>query len=695
MASRAAVLIDLTVADATPALDSTAASASDAADALTDTENSVKAASKQLRAFAAESARVNRAVRDLATATAAGDSERALALVRQAHGLDIAAKAEAKYAAQVEKATKATKAAQNAEERQIQTLQKLDRAYDRLDASVADAGGKIASFGGMLSLPGLESAAPAVTALGDSLELLASPGGALVAVFGSVAASVGLAVLAIQGMDESTERLRELGYESKISAAQLAAVGDASVALDSVTAASLQLSQAFGAEAAPGIQILAESVANFLRESQPLASTIGRWVSSLSIGVTTVAAFVEVMGEAGDKIPWYASMLSLGTAPLYEMATALDKVIPRAVANAAASREMSKADRDAAKHKSELTEELERERKAREAADREAADRETAERERKAREAAARATKEQAERARELAEALRTLEGIAPPAPPTAGSLEAQYAEIDAINALAQAHLDSAEVQQEADAARARVMLEADAVAEQIRTAERARFEAASAERTKALDEMRAFLDSSSLSAAEVAWQARAAARAATFSATAGQIQGVAGVLGGNVGGALSALGPGGMLLGAAIELGPDTVQILDDRLSEIGDAIVRLPETLAKVLAPIVGFGADNAGEGIGRGIGAVIGGTIGFVVGGGPMGAAAGAALGSAAGGAIGNAAAGSRSEVAARRNRRQATAGVTINGIVTSDVLRSLDREVKAKGGARGLRASLATP
>ncbi|MGA0945857.1 MAG: hypothetical protein ACO3UW_08835, partial [Candidatus Nanopelagicales bacterium] len=187
----------------------------------------------------------------------------------------------------------------------------------------------------------------------------------------------------------------------------------------------------------------------------------------------------------------------------------------------------------------------------------------------------------------------------------------------------------------------------------------------------------------------------RAAARAATFSATAGQIQGVAGVLGGNVGGALSALGPGGMLLGAAIELGPDTVQILDDRLSEIGDAIVRLPETLAKVLATIVGFGADNAGEGIGRGIGAVIGGTIGFVVGGGPMGAAAGAALGSAAGGAIGNAAAGSRSEVAARRNRRQATAGVTINGIVTSDVLRSLDREVKAKGGARGLRASLATP
>lgn len=189
------------------------------------------------------------------------------------------------------------------------------------------------------------------------------------------------------------------------------------------------------------------------------------------------------------------------------------------------------------------------------------------------------------------------------------------------------------------------------------------------------------------------AFEQRAQAeKAARTAAMLGSVEGVAGVLGGNVGGVLAGLGPGGSLLGMAIELGPDTIGILDEQLETIGDNLLKLPETLAGLLAKLIGFGADNAGQGIGRFLGAVLGGTVGFFVGGGPVGAAAGAAVGSAA---LGQALGGGRNErTASERATRQAPrSSVTINGIVTTDVLRSLDREARIKGGARGLRMDLA--
>lgn len=371
----------------------------------------------------------------------------------------------AKLERAVRSAEKAAKASTKASTKAMLSTQKAAQGAEK---AIADAGGELARFGGMLSVPGLEGAAPAFTALGDSLELLATPGGAAIAVFGSMAASVGLAIAAIKGMDEATEALRDLGYESRASGHDLVAVGEAAAALDAVNAAGLQLSQTFAVGTAPGVEALATSTAKLLGSLDPMIGTLGHWTSNLSIGVTTLIAFAQEMKEAGDRVPWYASMLSFGTAPLFEMAGALDNVIPRAVANAKATDEMGDAAGRAALTSGELAKALDDQRQMLQALGVIGSDAEDLAREAAAREAAAKAATAYARAQNEVASALSEIQAITDGHAEKKEGIELLFEEIDALDKQAAAYADNAEVLAKVDEAKRAVAAANEAQAREI-----------------------------------------------------------------------------------------------------------------------------------------------------------------------------------------------------------------------------------
>lgn len=677
MASRAAVLIDLSVADATPVLRETATAAHDAADGLEATESGAKAASRAIREHAKEQARVGRALRDYRVVEAAAGAERAAALIREAHGADIAALAERRLADQIAAAAAKSRQAADAHETQVRAVKALDRAVDSLGKRTGELGGDLARFGGQMDVLG-EAGRP-ITLLGDAIELMSSPLGAAVgltaawgaALGGAIAGSVAL----VAASDDLIERLELIGQADVITPEQTEQLRVARASLTAVSDAWALIATTIAANVGPQVEQAAALLVGASLQAGSALKVVAGSVDLLSVAVNVLtgglASQLELVASALNAVQGFMAKLSPTAKIALNVATGGMAGLIEAAAGAADTlggvvervreqgREWIRAT-DAARTASEAVE-----------VGMTAAG--------KATRAAADDTDRYASDLERAAEGLQAIidAATADTLDPAAKALRDFAAQMDKIAKLDLGPELSGLVEQAGQAVQAGMFR----VLDDIRAQEKA-----------ALD---AFASLPAASA--VALDAIAAARRATAGSVAGEATNIAGMLGGNIGAGLSALGPGGMILGAAIELGPDTVGLLDDRLSEIGDTLIHLPETLAKVLATIVGFGADNAGEGVGRGLGAVLGGTIGFLVGGGPAGAVAGAALGSAAGGAIGNAASGerTRSEVAARRNMRRAGSSVTINGIVTTDVLRTLDREAKIKGGSRGLRMQLAAP
>ena len=380
---------------------------------------------------------------------------------------DNAQKMLAKLERAVRSAEKAARASTKATSKALQTATKDAK---KAESAVGDFGGQLARLGGMTDLFG--EGGTAVTRIGDAFELLSSPVGVAVAGVVAFTGALSGAIVAIKGVDEATERLRELGYQSQLTGADLAIVGEAANALDAVEASALRLGQTFAVTSAPGVGQMATSVANLLGSLDPLVASAGRMTSSLAIGVSTTIAFVEVMKEAGDRVDMLSGMLSFGVAPMLEMAGALDEVIPRAVANTQATREMGEAAGKAAAQNEKLTYSLDDQRKALQALGIIETDEEGAAREAAAREAVARAAAAQAEAQRSVADALREIQGIQDAATPALEGIELTYQQIDALDAHAAAHAHNVEVLNEIDEARRAVLAQNEAQAQEIHQAE-------------------------------------------------------------------------------------------------------------------------------------------------------------------------------------------------------------------------------
>ena len=380
---------------------------------------------------------------------------------------DNAQKMLAKLERAVRSAEKAARASTKATSKALQTAAKDAK---KAESAVGEFGGQLARLGGMTDLFG--EGGTAVTRIGDAFELLSSPVGVAVAGVVAFTGALSGAIVAIKGVDEATERLRELGYQSQLTGADLAIVGEAANALDAVEASALRLGQTFAVTSAPGVGQMATSVANLLGSLDPLVASAGRMTSSLAIGVSTTIAFVEVMKEAGDRVDTLSGMLSFGVAPMLEMAGALDEVIPRAVANTQATREMGEAAGKAAAQNEKLTYSLDDQRKALQALGIIETDEEGAAREAAAREAVARAAAAQAEAQRSVADALREIQGIQDAATPALEGIELTYQQIDALDAHAAAHAHNVEVLNEIDEARRAVLAQNEAQAQEIHQAE-------------------------------------------------------------------------------------------------------------------------------------------------------------------------------------------------------------------------------
>lgn len=408
-----------------------------------------------------------------------------------------------KMLAKLERAVRsAEKAARASTKATSKALQQAAKDANRAESAVGEFGGQLARLGGMTDLFG--EGGTAVTRIGDAFELLSSPVGVAVAGVVAFTGALSGAVVAIKGVDEATERLRELGYQSQLTGSDLAVVGEAAHALDAVEASALRLGQTFATTSAPGVEQMATSVANLLGSLDPVAAGVGRMTSSLAIGVSTTIAFVQTMKEAGDRVSWYAGMLSLGTAPLFEMIGALDEVIPRAVANTQATREMGEAAGNAARSSGELAEALDEQRQMLQALGLIETDAEGLAREAAAREAAARAAAAQAEAQRALADALREIQSIGDAATPALEGLEATFAQIDAIEALAAAHANNAEIQSAAYRALQALALQGEAQAQEIHAAELERAAELTAARERAIEATRAYVAFAETAAAEL-----------------------------------------------------------------------------------------------------------------------------------------------------------------------------------------------
>jgi len=447
-----------------------------------------------------------------------------------------------KMLAKLERSVRAAeKAARASTKATSKALQQAAKDANKAESAVGEFGGQLARLGGMTDLFG--EGGTAVTRIGDAFELLSSPVGVAVAGVVAFTGALSGAVVAIQSVDESTERLRELGYASQLTGTQLVEVGAAASALDAVEAAALRLGQTFAASAAPGVESMATSTANLLASLDPMAAAVGRYTGSLAHGVSWMTAFVEVMGEATGDIPIYADMLSFGTAPLFAMIGAFDQVTPRAVANTQATREMGEAAQKAAALNDKLVYSLDDQKAALQALGLIETDAEGAAREAAARDAKARAVQGEAAAQRELADALRTIQGITDQATPALEGIELTYAKIDAVNALAMAHVHSADVQAAAQTALQALVAQGEQQAAEIYAAE--------VERAAGLREAQA--QAQAASAAYVAWADTAAAqlveiRAQAVGAIAELGMGTAGDLAGGVADLANALADSGKL---------------------------------------------------------------------------------------------------------------------------------------------------
>lgn len=531
--------------------------------------------------------------------------------------------------ADLRSAGSAAKVAAKDLDRAEQSAKRADRAMEGLGKRAGDLGGDIARFSGMFSLPGLERAAPVVMGIGDSIELLSSPLGAVIGLTSAWAAALGGtvvgAVALVAASDDLVERLDAIGRTDVVTAAQLEQLDAARGAITSVGDAWAEVGLVLAAEFGPAVQAGAE----------------------LAVGATLkVADAVEWLAGKADILKIALNVLTGGALAQTEMAMdalGIDIAGPGGLVDSI--REEGRAYAETATQARKAAEEAKGNARAHSAAAREI---------RSAADIQFRSGLSGMSSSDVLPESIRSdLDGF------IAATDRMQAGLLGLLDPIARA---------DADFAALSAQIQADI--------------AATGDLEGGIRLLSAAVDAHALAVGE--------ARAQIREQTASTIGLGLGALTGDISGALGALGPFGGVAGMLVELGPDSIETLDSALETIGDNILALPETLAKLLGKILGFGADTPGQGIGRFLGAVGGGVIGGLLGG-PAGAVAGAAVGSAAlGQALGRSSASARME---REIGRRRGPPVVINGIVTGDVVRTLDRETRLRSGARGLRMSLA--
>ena len=336
-------------------------------------------------------------------------------------------------------------------------------------------------FGGIIG-----DAADVATAI-EAIGLAGSAAAGIGAAGLAITALIGASVSAIKSFDETEAALTALGATSGTTATQLAAISEASTALDSLSASALQAKQAFAAASAEGTGQLAASVVTLTPLIVDLGAFVGRVAGDLARGVAVTQAFAEVMYEAGNQTNFLVDALSLGSAPAINMARALDEVIPRAVANVQAGRDLAVANTDAAMATDALTKSLDSQLQmqialgtiedpaagaAREKADAEALGR-----------AKAAAAKQQADAAASLASSIKEAAAIEVAANNDlkASALETSFAQIDALDALSVAAMGNAELTAQIAAARTAIFERAEREQSDLLGAEQERYAEAAA----------------------------------------------------------------------------------------------------------------------------------------------------------------------------------------------------------------------
>lgn len=184
-----------------------------------------------------------------------------------------------------------------------------DRALASASLRVRDAGGELARLGGQLgSIPGLETLAPAVTAVGDAFESLTSPVGLGVAallagtaiVVGTTAAMYGL----VASADEWLDRLDELGAgDDLISSDQREQLDQAEKALAGVEAAAKRLGVVLASEFADDVEYAANVLVGLLASLEEVGGGIAKVIEGA--GKMTAGA---LFGPAGMLVAGVTGM---------------------------------------------------------------------------------------------------------------------------------------------------------------------------------------------------------------------------------------------------------------------------------------------------------------------------------------------------------------------------------------------------
>jgi hypothetical protein len=171
-------------------------------------------------------------------------------------------------------------------------------------------------------------------------------GGAAVAVAGlvSVGGAVGglmAAFSAIGGIEETEAQLDALGVRSALTAAQLEKLGAASDSIDRLSAVSLRAQEAFALASSDGVEVLTHTMLNLEPVILKVASAAGQLISDFALGVSVVSAFAEVVSDEATALDILKGAVTGGLWPMAEMADRMDEVLPLAIKNAAAGRELA------------------------------------------------------------------------------------------------------------------------------------------------------------------------------------------------------------------------------------------------------------------------------------------------------------------------------------------------------------------
>lgn len=215
------------------------------------------------------------------------------------------------------------------------------KKMDRMTESAQDAGGKLASLGGVIGgipIPGFEKLGRAVTAAGDSFEGLTHPIGMVtIALGGSIAiyaaAGAGLVALTMHAKAWHDE-LVEIGAAGDLlTPSQIGAINEADRSIAALAASTKRLGVLLGAELSPALNTVAlglltaagyaEDLIKFLSEHERLVPIVGNLFTGSLYGP------VMDLADAFDKAGLNSKALGIEWGSLTKRGEALVKTVTK------------------------------------------------------------------------------------------------------------------------------------------------------------------------------------------------------------------------------------------------------------------------------------------------------------------------------------------------------------------------------